>query len=655
MLSAFQGEVYGETMVFSESVTIGDYVINSTDTLIIEDGVTLTLNGTLTNNGTIENYGMVRGSNDLTDYIDFDNYGVIQNQGDLSAYSTRLNNYETLNNEEGGTIGVSVIGSMNNYGLLNNDGKLSLTTYAAVNDGTINNNGEITVGRGFGLLGGHGFFMNSESGVINNFENSELILYPSAKPTIQSFHNVGVINIEKSKIENHRQIINDGTINNNGEITNHKDVEFGLGDISDAQIVNNNMLNIFCNGFFNDESSVIGNEIIEVCEPPIIIVNDLIILEATSSTGSNELFSVSVTDDIDSNLIPNCTHNSGDLFPLNQNTIVTCTAIDSDGNEAEKTFTVQVHDTTPPIIPDVKTIEKTSPDGDSIKNDYVEPSAHDIVDGEVQSYCNPAPNSFFNIGANEVTCNAKDDAGNSAVPIEFFIVVRDGKFSDLDSDGIPDGKDLCPQAAETLNGFEDSDGCPDKMTPPIVSEEDPPITCGNGETLVDEKCLVMTKEPDVDSPILTGPQKITKEPQSKNGAEVEFDVTATDDFGVVKGPICEPSSGTLFPANQNTTVTCEAFDAAGNMGKWKFDIIVLPFVDDVVTETELIYEPEPTPEPELEKQCGSGTKLVNGICVVIKNTGSSMWWEDPTILLGIIGVIITAVIAVTGIIRLKKH
>ena len=33
---------------------------------------------------------------------------------------------------------------------------------------------------------------------------------------------------------------------------------------------------------------------------------------------------------------------------------------------------------------------------------------------------------------------------------------------DSDKDGIPDSKDMCPKTAETKNGYQDTDGCPDK-------------------------------------------------------------------------------------------------------------------------------------------------------------------------------------------------
>src|SRR5690606_9202356 len=42
---------------------------------------------------------------------------------------------------------------------------------------------------------------------------------------------------------------------------------------------------------------------------------------------------------------------------------------------------------------------------------------------------------------------------------------------DSDNDGIDDLKDACPASPETINGYEDTDGCPD--TAPVIV---PPVT-----------------------------------------------------------------------------------------------------------------------------------------------------------------------------------
>jgi hypothetical protein len=36
-----------------------------------------------------------------------------------------------------------------------------------------------------------------------------------------------------------------------------------------------------------------------------------------------------------------------------------------------------------------------------------------------------------------------------------------GRMADRDGDGIPDGRDLCPEMPEDHDGVEDDDGCPD--------------------------------------------------------------------------------------------------------------------------------------------------------------------------------------------------
>ena len=56
------------------------------------------------------------------------------------------------------------------------------------------------------------------------------------------------------------------------------------------------------------------------------------------------------------------------------------------------------------------------------------------------------------------SCGSPRDIGVS-IPNDLPVVDRDG-------DGVPDGRDKCPDAAETRNDHEDDDGCPDVVPPP---------------------------------------------------------------------------------------------------------------------------------------------------------------------------------------------
>jgi hypothetical protein len=58
-----------------------------------------------------------------------------------------------------------------------------------------------------------------------------------------------------------------------------------------------------------------------------------------------------------------------------------------------------------------------------------------------------------------------------------------GGGSDKDGDGIPDASDACPTQKETVNGYNDSDGCPDTAPPPTNTDSD-----GDGITNTADGC-----------------------------------------------------------------------------------------------------------------------------------------------------------------------
>ncbi len=66
---------------------------------------------------------------------------------------------------------------------------------------------------------------------------------------------------------------------------------------------------------------------------------------------------------------------------------------------------------------------------------------------------------------------------------------------------------------------------------------------------------------------------MTVEATGSSGAVVTFVATATDVVGVTVGPTCTPPSGSVFPLGM-TTVSCSAWDAAGNTGSGSFTVTV---------------------------------------------------------------------------------
>jgi len=102
---------------------------------------------------------------------------------------------------------------------------------------------------------------------------------------------------------------------------------------------------------------------------------------------------------------------------------------------------------------------------------------------------------------------------------------------DLDRDGIPDDVDQCPTQAETVNEYEDSDGCPDE--PPIEplsvdtdgdgiedGSDNCPVVANASQTDLDGDKLGDVCDPDIDGDnILNGADRCPSEPENNNNFE----------------------------------------------------------------------------------------------------------------------------------------
>jgi hypothetical protein len=139
------------------------------------------------------------------------------------------------------------------------------------------------------------------------------------------------------------------------------------------------------------------------------------------ASGATVSFAIMAVDAVDGP-IPienvNCNPRSGALFEKN-NTKVSCTASDSRGNNATKSFYVILKDEEPPKIDDLPNIEMiTKTQNPSKAQVKFSISAVDAVDGPIpieNVNCNPRSGSQFSIGiSTPITCTASDKSKNIA-------------------------------------------------------------------------------------------------------------------------------------------------------------------------------------------------------------------------------------------------
>jgi len=120
-------------------------------------------------------------------------------------------------------------------------------------------------------------------------------------------------------------------------------------------------------------------------------------------------------------------------------------------------------DSTPPsfFIHNDVTVETLDPAG-AVYSYTV--TATDDTDPSPAVSCAPLSGSLFPVGTTQIECTATDASGNSVTKTLFSLTVV--FVGDSDGDGFIDPVDQCPNDPETVNGFEDSDGCPDVPPPP---------------------------------------------------------------------------------------------------------------------------------------------------------------------------------------------
>lgn len=177
----------------------------------------------------------------------------------------------------------------------------------------------------------------------------------------------------------------------------------------------------------NDSQSTFKVTIADTTPPVLASHSDLSAEQASPSGTVVDYDLPSATDAVDPAPTVSCDPAPGSLFAPG-NTIVTCTATDSAGNDGTSTFKIHVGDATPPVLaphPDVLA-NQTSAEGAVVEFSYAAGSVIDEGDPNPTVTCTPESGSLFPFGTTTVTCTATDGSGNESQADEFGVFVQTG-------------------------------------------------------------------------------------------------------------------------------------------------------------------------------------------------------------------------------------
>jgi HYR domain-containing protein len=155
---------------------------------------------------------------------------------------------------------------------------------------------------------------------------------------------------------------------------------------------------------------------------PTLQVPNSFSIEADSKKGAVATYKTAATDKVSGTLAVSCDPASGTELAIGSHA-VTCTATDTAGNTARRSFNIKVFDGAPTLtVPANITRDYTKPPGATVR--YPPATATDKVDGALTPTCTPRSGSFFHVGKTTVTCDVTDSGGNH-VSNTFTITILD--------------------------------------------------------------------------------------------------------------------------------------------------------------------------------------------------------------------------------------
>lgn len=517
--------------------------INSGVTLTINPGVTITSYNDISGYGNIINYGTInfQSSHNLYVFSGLTNYGsiILNNYGQLVNYAT-VSNYGTITNS---------------YSTIISNGVLN-------NNGTINNNGSFDIG---------------QSGVVNNRLHGV-------------FNNVGIL----------ATIINGGAFNNS------------------------------CGAVFNNQGSIQQN--------PIAYASCLATMAAVSPNPSSALagasltFNATITDTSSTPTTPSGTiswsdGSAGGTFANSATCVLSgsgsassCTVSYTAPSSAKSVvitglyagdslhspssgtshLTVIKPDTTAPSTAYslsgtkgtngwyVSSVTVVLTATDNQGGSGVKSTSYSLDGGPETTYAEPL--IITGDSNHTLAFNSTDNAGNAELPHLVYVAI------DTTAPAITVPADVTKEARGmltlvrlgTATAIDALDG-PVTVTSNASSSFYPVGTtmiqysatdlAGNTATAYQKVTIT-----DTTPPVLQLPAQITAQATGPSGATVSYKANATDLVDGQVTPACIPTSGSTF-AYGNTTVTCTATDAHGNLATGTFDVNVQNKIPPTITIT----------------------------------------------------------------------
>jgi large repetitive protein len=326
--------------------------------------------------------------------------------------------------------------------------------------------------------------------------------------------------------------------------------------------------------------------VVDTTPPSIDAHADITTVEATGPSGATVGYASPATHDlVDGEGFATCAPASGSTFAVGTTTVY-CDASDAAGNAAvQASFTVQVVDTTPPVIQahdDVGPVEATSAGGAIVS--YTLPTTSDLVDGAGTASCSPLTGSQFALGDTTVACAAVDHAGNASAISYFKVLVRDrtapviAAHVDLTREATgPAGAAVTydsPATSDAVDGPGSASCLP--MSGSTFGLGTTTVTCTARDAAgnVSAPTTFTIAVVDTTRPVIAAHADVNATATGNSSAVVNYTLPVANDL--VDGAVqvtCSPAAGTTFNVG-STQVNCSAADRAGNQATSSFKVIV---------------------------------------------------------------------------------